>query len=59
MNYCVHYFLKRATDQNPVRHVINDVPGTSKEQAEVNARQWVESQGHSYVETVRVVDTTN
>lgn len=59
MNYCVHYFLQRASDQAPVRHVINDVPGASTEQAEENARKWVESQGHTYVETVRIVDTTN
>lgn len=59
MNYCVHYLLRRATDENPVRHVINDVPGTTPEQAIENARRWVESQGHTYIETVRVVDTTN
>ena len=59
MNYCVHYFLQRENDETPVRHVINDVPGASAEQAEENARQWVESQGHTYVETVRIVDTTN
>lgn len=59
MTYCVHYLLKRATDDTPVRHVINDVPGSSPQQAEEYARQWVEGQGHRYVETVRVVDTTD
>lgn len=58
MTYCVHYFLERATDKTPVRHVINDVPGATTLEAEENARKWVESQGHKYVETVRIVDTT-
>ena len=58
MNYCVHYLLQRPTDKAPVRHVINDVPGTSSAQAEENARKWVEGQGQRYIETVRVVDTT-
>lgn len=58
MTYCVHYLLQRASDNSPVRHVINDVPGASPIEAEENARKWVDSQGHTYVETVRLVDTT-
>ena len=59
MNYCVHYLLLRPIDTAPVRHVINDVPGNSPEQAIDNARKFVEDQGHTYVETVRVVNTAD
>lgn len=59
MKFCVHYHLKRPTDTDPVRHVINDVPGDSPEEAEANAREWVQSQGHEYVSTVRIVKTSD
>ena len=59
MNYCVHYLLQRPTDTAPVRHVINDVPGTSPEQAIDSARKFVEEQGHRYIETLRVVNTAD
>lgn len=58
MTYCVHYLLQRASDNSPVRHVINEVPGTPPIEAEENARKWVDSQGLTYVETVRLVVTT-
>lgn len=59
MKFCVHYRLKRPTDLEPVRHVINDVPGGSEAEAEMNARELVASKGYEYVSTVRIVNTSN
>lgn len=57
MKFCVHYYLQRPTDEQPVRHIINDVLGANEEEAERNARSFVEEQGFKYVSTVRVIDT--
>lgn len=57
MLFCIHYLLKRPTDCEPVKHVINDVPGRTAEEAVEAARKMVTERGGEYVSTRRVVKT--